>query len=60
MDRANFASSYTMSLFDRNLTGTAKCDSEKDLGITIDNELDFAEHNLFIWFQRKQTESWLL
>jgi len=44
LGHANGTSNYTMSLSDRNFTDIAKCDSEKDLGITIDNKLDFAEH----------------
>jgi len=41
LGRANCTSdcNYTMNLCDSNLMNIAKCDSEKDLGITIDSEL---------------------
>ena len=35
---------YTMNLCDSYLMNIVKCDSEKDLGITIDSELNFAVH----------------
>jgi len=44
LGRTNGTLTYTTNLSDSNVTGIAMCDSVNDLGITVDNELNFAEH----------------